>query len=488
VNRHLPTSTRLAVTTTAAALALAACADAEDPGDAAVPFGNDATISDDATSSSDVGSDAASSGDLAPELTLASASVRDVNLDDDREEFTEYCFASPINEVGAASAFALVGFDAAQRVQATSAVLDEDDSNCVIVGYEARTDITSYTLATVDSGGVQARDGESNVQDSVEVAGLGDAGEARRGATSAPELLRVGIDNDVDQAVYVFDENELREGSSAADAFGFYTRDGRAVTGASLVSIEDDRAVVEFDEGQLGDAARFFVRGGAVSDQQGVENILAADGGSTAAPDLVSVSATSESEYDFTFDESVEETQGSQFFLYTSEGNELTGSTVSRPSPETVRVVFSDAMEISSSIVRAAVGDGAVKGLGASATGSTIGAARVGGREADQGITSGPDLVSASIETDTGRATFTFDDVLTEDSVSADGFTLVTESGEEVTAREIVEVTGGEVTGETVIVLFDETNAQAARLATVDSGAVKDQQGSGNPLATVSVG
>jgi hypothetical protein len=39
-----------------------------------------------------------------------------------------------------------------------------------------------------------------------------------------------------------------------------------------------------------------------------------------------------------------------------------------------------------------------------------------------------------------------------------------------------------------VIVLFDETTGQAAALASVDTGAVQDQQGNPNPIATVEVG
>jgi hypothetical protein len=453
---HRRSTTRGAVALTAAALALSACADSGDTGDSDVPF----VDADSGTEQADTERDGQSTvgtdgeGNISTALTLQSASIRTTDTDTDREEFVEYCFAESINDVGDGGSFALVGFDSKQRIEATSAVLNEDDRNCVVVGYEAGTDLISYALATTESGAVESRDGEVNPQDSVEIAGLGDEGEARRGATSAPELLGVRVDRDLDQAVFVFDENELREGSGNAGAFGFYTADGRATTGSSVVSVEDSRAVVQFDEGTLNDAIRFFVQEGAVADQQGTESNLASEGRRTAAPDLVSVSARSESEYDFRFDDSVDQEQGQSFFLYTSDGKELTGTTVSRPAPDTVRVVFPEAVEVSDSLVRAAVGEDAVQSLGASSTGNTIGAARIAGGGSDQGATSGPDLISVDADNETGRATFTFDAVLTEDSVSADGFSLITASGDIVTARELVEVTGGEVTGNTVIVLF----------------------------------
>jgi hypothetical protein len=491
MNPRLMTTTRGVAFTAAAALALAACASddvSEDSrSEAEAPIIEQTEETDTETNTETEAADSGSTDRVSTSLTLAQVSLREVDLDDEREEFTQFCFASPINDVGSAGSFALAGFDSKNSTQATSAVLDEEDANCAVVGFEPDTDVRSYSLGAVETGAVTARDGEVNVRDSAGLSGIGDEGEARRGATTAPELQRVTIDPSLDQATYIFDENELTEGSGGAEGFGFYPQDGQPRTAEEVVSVEDNRVVVQFEEGVLGDARRFFVQPGAVTDEQGTENTLDASGFRTAAPEVVQVSSISESEYDFRFDEAVEGEQAERFFLYTADAESLSGTTVTRPSPETVRVTFPEAMDISESIARAAVADDAVQGLG-SGSGSTISTAVIAGGQGNQGLTSGPDLIAVDLDADTGRATFTFDATLTEDSSDAGGFALVTDSGDVVEAREIVNVTGGEVTGNTVIVLFDETTGQAAVLASVDSGAVEDQQGNPNPVATVEVG
>lgn len=484
--RHLR-RTRPLVLATAAALALAGCAGgagdqaAEDP---AVPLTDTEEDTD-----VDVDVDGQAVTSVSTDLVLSSVRIRATDLDNQRAEFTEYCFAAPIEEVGDPGAFALVGFDPSNRVQAETVVLDEDDRSCAVVGYESGTDVTSFTLGTVANGAVESRDGDVNVKDSSPIAGAGDEGEARRGATSAPELLRVSIDPSLEQARYVFDENELAMASGSAQAFGFYTLAGKPVTANAVVSVEDSVAVVEFaDGGQLEDAVRFFVQPGAVQDQQGTANDRGAVGARTAAPDLVSVTANSPSQYDFRFDEPVKQEQANGFFLFTADAQRLEGSAVTRPDENTVRVVFEEAGDISSSIVRGTVADGAVQSLNSSGTTNTIGADRVRGGDAeDQGETSGPDLVDVTLEADTGRATFLFDSTLVEDSPALAAFSLITESGDVVEAREIVNVTGGDVTGDMVVVLFDEATAEAAVLASVGTGAVEGQQGNRNAVATLSV-
>jgi hypothetical protein len=490
MNPRLMTTTRGVAFAAAAALTLAACASDEANEDsrsaAEAPIVEE--TEDSGTETETEAADSGSTDRVSPGLTLAQVSLREVDLDDEREEFTQFCFASPINDVGSAGSFVLAGFDSKNSTQATSAVLDEEDQNCAVVGFEADTDVRSYSLGAVETGAVTARDGEVNVRDSAALSGIGEEGEARRGATSAPELQRVTIDSSLDQATYIFDENELSAGSGGGERFGFYPQDGQPRTAEEVVSVEDSRVVVQFEEGVLDDARRFFVQAGAVTDEQGTENNLGASGFRTAAPEVVQVSAISESEYDFRFDEAVEGEQAGRFFLYTADAESLSGTTVTRPSPETVRVTFPDAMDISGSIARAAVADNAVQGLGSGATGSTISTAVIAGGQGDQGLTSGPDLIAADLDADTGRVTFTFDATLTQDSPNAGAFALITDSGDVVEAREIVNVTGGEVTGNTVIVLFDETTGQAAALASVDTGAVQDQQGNPNPIATVEVG
>jgi hypothetical protein len=489
------TGTRVTAASAAALLALAACGGGADTADEGfeAPLtdetGEDTGGGDGAGGTFDAGSpaDAVSLG-----LMLASVEPRDVDLDDDRDEFVVYCFGAPITEVSNQSGFALQGLDVESIATATSAELLEDDPNCVLASFEAGTDVSSYTLGVVGNSVVQDRSGEVNIQDSVTILG----GEEARGsgATTAPELLRVSIDETLNQVRYVFDEDELGGESASAQAFGYYTANGDVQQGAEVVSVEDSSVIVQFPEDgavQVDEATRFFVQNDAVQDQQGTGSTLGSAGAGTAAPDLIGVvqAEGSDTQYDFRFDEAVTAAQPGQFFLYTADAQRLTGSSVTIPDPRTVRVTFPEAMDFADQIVRGAVADGAATEIDPGGAASTIGAISRASGSVDTGPTSGPDLVDVTLEEETGRATFTFDATLEEESAMAGAFWLISDSGSVTSAREVVSVSGGGgVTGNEVVVLFDETSAMAAQAASVNMGAVQDQQGNTNPVRTVEAG
>ncbi len=429
-------------------------------------------------------------GNISLGLMLTSVQVRESDLDDGRQEFVDYCFGAPINEVSDSSIFGLQGFDVANFAVAEQAQLEEDDPNCVVASFASGTDVGSYTIGVVGNGVVQDRSGEVNVADSRTITG----GKEVRGSggTSGPDLLRVGIDPTLEQVEYVFDENELRGDGVSPDSFGYYTPNGERQTASRIVSVEDSVVVAEFEGAgsQVDEAARFFAADGAVQDQQGTKGTFGAVGGRTAAPDLIAVTAAAgaSGQYDFRFDEPVEDEQLSQFFLYTNDTQTLTGQTVTIPNPQTVRVSFPRAADFTDAITRGAVGENAVRSLGPAGTGNTIGAAALETGRADSGATSGPDLLDVTLDPATGQATFIFDATLVQDSPKPGSFFLIAESGSVEQARDVVNVTGGEVTGNMVVVLFNEAAAQAATAATVGGGAVTDQQGNNNPTRTVDAG
>lgn len=489
---------RTAVLATAATLALAACSDINSPPESA-PAADGAVVGDAPaevpfTDEDAEDFDGAAVESVDPQLQLLSVSPRntlglDEEVDDARAQFVDYCFAEPVQELKDPAGFALLGFDTAQRAVATEAQLNEDRRNCVVASYPAGVDVTSYAIGTVRNSAVVARDGEVNIMDSELLTGRGSgaANAVRAGATSAPELVRVEIDETLNQARYVFDEDSLAAGSAGAQSFGYYTLDGTARAASTIASIDDDSAVVTFDDGQLEDAVRFFVLPGAVLDRKRVTSNLGAFGARTTAPDLVSVVRESAAQYDFTFDEPVKSEVANRFSLFTGDADQLVGGSVTRPDANTVRVTFKLAGDIDT-IVRGAVAPQAVGALDASGITNTIGAELVrAGGTGDQGVTSGPDLVDVVLEPGTGRAQFVFDETLVDGSPVLGRFSLVTEGGQISQAKEIVDVTGAEVSGNTVVVLFDEADAQAAALATVGTGAVLDQQGNRNPVMTTEV-
>jgi hypothetical protein len=428
--------------------------------------------------------------DVQLDLMLAGVRARDVNLDDEREEFVEFCFGASIQEITDQSGFQLAGLAPSNRVASTEARLVETDDRCVLASFPADTDVRSYTIGTVGNVVVEDRSGEVNIQDSLALSGGGDSRGV--GGTNAPELVRVSVDPTLDQISYIFDESELAEQGAQASSFGYYTSDGSAVTAGSIESVDDDTVIVSFGEGgaqQVEEAVRFFAEAGAVQDRQGSASTLGAAGDATAVPDLVSVkrAAGEGGQYDFRFDEAVQREQADRFILYTSDGQELTASSVTRPSPEIVRATFSEAMDFSGKIARAAVHSDAVVSLNSGARGNTIGAASLAGGDAG-GPTSGPDLMGVTLDAETGQATFTFDATLEEDGVQAGSFFLITDSGSVSAGRDVVNVTGeGGVTGNEVVVLFDEAIAQAAVNASVNGQAVTDQSGEQNPAITVEV-
>ena len=432
-------------------------------------------------------------GIVDPALTLESVSVRDTlglqedNIDDLRPQYVDYCFNGPLTEVAIPLAFGLLGFDTENLVLAQGVELNEDEINCVIAEFNPLVDVSAYSLGIVQTGAVLQRDGEVNVQDSEPIAGAGAMTSVRQGFTTAPELVRVAVDPVLDQARFIFNEDGVGAGTVGPEAYGFYTQDGTAVPAAEILSIEEGSAVVAFPVGQLEDAERFFILPGAVVDRQGVPAILDAQGGVTAAPELVSIERNGPAQYDFTFDEAVEAGPiADSFFLYTFDAQRLVGGSVTRPDPNTVRVVFDAAADFDNEVVRGAVGPGAVTALDAAGITNTIGAQPVlRGGAGDQGVTSGPDLLDVQLVRETGEATFIFDETLIDDLPLASGFFLITEAGEVAVASEVVEVIGDGVTGRRVVVLFDEADAQAAVLASVGIGAVIDQQGNVSPTDTV---
>lgn len=432
-------------------------------------------------------------GSIGTDLTLESVSAQMVNLDDQREEFVEYCFGSSIQKIaGPETGFSLAGLKPSNRVQASDARLVEGDDRCVLAGFAAGTDVNSYTIGIVGNSVVMDRSGEVNIVDSVPLSGGADVRGV--GGTSAPELVRVKIDRTLDQASYFFDDKQLDTAGANAAGFGYYTKDGTQVTAKTVESVNDNVVIVSFGNNgadQVREAVRYFVMPEAVKDRQGMGNTLGAAGDATVVPDLVSVKRTdsSGSQYDFRFDEPVQREDASKFVLYTSDAQRLAASSVTRPSPDIVRATFARAMDFPQKIARAAVADKAVVSLNSSMPGNTIGAASLPRAGSGTGPTSGPDLLEVTLEPSTGQATFVFDATLKDDRVQAGNFFLVTDSGAVSAARDIVNVGGqGGVTGNKVVLLFDEPVAMAAALASVSGQAVADQTGEPNPATTISVG
>lgn len=462
---------------------------------------------------------------------VRSAEIHSVNLDDGADEYVRVEFTEPVQSLDEdGGGFGLVGYDSDKSTQASSARLDEDERDAVLVGFDAGTDLNAYTLLTVDRAVVEDRRGDGNVQDGVKLGGA----EPDEGRTTAPELLRVNIDESLDRIELRFDE-QLDEENADGSRIGFVTANGERHDGGEVTGIDDDLVKVEFADGDLRDAERVFLESGAVTDEQGQDNVPGARGEDTAAPELASVSRVegSDTQLDFHFDEPIVasddaqagdtalegDTNGTEsngadqsglegengvegedgtdeqaesvetggLAVYTEDGERYEADSVRTINGDTLRVSFPDIDDFADQITLAVADRGAVSANDRGEAESTLAVAEVGDSQIRAGESSGPDLRRAEIsQADAGHVRLVFDEAIDDDAeISADAIGIVTESGALESATSVVEPPDeGE---RSLIVGFDETAVEAGEAVAIDGGALRDFQENPNPQATVAI-
>ena len=479
---------------------------------------------------------------IAAEIRLKSVSVRTANKNTARLQYVSYHFTTPLRQVTNPKGFYLTGYATTHPIQAQTAVLDENDPSTVVVGFPGGTPVQAYTLAGVANGAVANAHRATDLQNTVPIPNS----YALRGLTSAPGLQSVSKDVTLDQVTFTFDKpieaygapgspgnpgNNANQGGSTMGAsgssgsssggngnasnggqsgpagssnggqqgasgkvnpqgFGFYTPSGQAVTASSVVAVENNTVTVSFKGGRvdLNNAVRWFVKPNAVHSLQGRSNIIDATGGRTNAPDLVAGKQVNQVTYDFTFDEPVKNAKPQSFVLYTNGGRTVRASTVSTVNgARTIRARFAKAADFAGQVSAEAVGPQAVRADDTGGAFNTIGATAVNGgaKSTANGPTSGPDLQNVTANTKSGGVFFTFDEPVRPGAINKTGFYVVTRDGRLAQPRKVVAATGGTVTGNRVLVLFDESDLQSAQAFTVNAGAVQGTAGTPNPVRTI---
>lgn len=452
-------------------------------------------------------------------LRLLSAQVQSLNLNDTEDEFVRFTFARPVNAITDPTGFELEGYDVDTSVDSNGAQLVVGDANSVLARYPAGTDIASYTLAGADNGVVQDEARKANIPGMVAL-----GGSSSTGATDAPQLSGIRVDNTLERVTYVFNRQLVRtngpaasqapapessdsseaapeststvppksskatpksatSGSNATAAnLGFYTADGRAITAQSIVTVVDNVVTVQFDR-QVENGALFFAKAGAVNDARGVANTPSSTGTSTSAPSVTSITPVSRTQFDFAFDRAVGEIDATKFLVYASDGEQYTAGGFIRPTATVVRVAFPDIQKFTGSITLGAVDDAAAKAIDGSQSANTLASRAIGNQAVTTGHSSGPDLVSAVVDRNTGQVRFNFDELVNDDlKYDAKSFKIITSSGDVVDATSFVEVSGN-----SVLVNFDRNVAVAASSVTLSEGAVKNFQTKVSPVGTVAV-
>jgi hypothetical protein len=465
---------------------------------------DDATGDDSGDAEGDIGPGGSTDGgsvltvgdteNVAASNRLSSVKVIKSNTDDNEEEWVRFCFRNGVQTLvdGKASSFAVIGPDPSLGETATDVELDDAHKDCVLAGFDPKSDVRSYTLGAVEGGVVKNRDDEKNIADSVKLDG--GRSTSTRNRTSGPDLTGVRVSKSLNRVEYYFDENLDENGSADAGSFGFYTERGDARTASDVVSVDGRIVTVKFDsDDQVDNARRGFVQAGAVQDTGGSDNPVGEIGGRTSNPDLTGVNKSgADTQYDFTFDDNVSDSvDASDFVLVTDNGEEIEGESADVDGRK-VHVTFSRDIEDydADTIVLAAVTPDVTSDSGADSSDDdsdeqvTLGVKKLGSSNTRAGRTTGPDLVGISTDANDRRMTLTFDEKLDEDNDDdVSGIYIATDDDSLVAADSILQVDGKKV-----YVQADENLIDSLVGVTLEPDTIEDSEGNGNPIDTVAHG
>ncbi len=416
---------------------------------------------------------------VAADLTLESARIESLNLNDTDQEYAVYHFGRVVHRISNAQGFILKGFNMDTRTAAADARLVQGDPTSVLVGYAPGTDLSRYTLGSVETGAVQDEAGEANLPGSVPLEGSTVAGS--QNLTDGPDLNSVRAIHSLERVVYTYDEQIDERNGSDASRFGYYTADGKTVPATSLITADDNSVTVAFDR-QTEDGVLFWAQQGAAKNLRGIESSPGSIGTSTSAPDLVSVSnVIGQSQWDYTFDAPVSSVDIDKFVLYAADGTAYEATGFARPSAEVVRIAIPEIHKFSGNMALAAADEGAVKTSDRSEVASTLGSRHIGSSSAANGVSAGPWLSSVSMDEGVGQVRFVFDKPLDDDlTYDAANFMIMTPAGDLVRAQSMVEVIGN-----TILMNFDKNIVSAARGVVLNDEAVTDFQGQMSPARTI---
>jgi hypothetical protein len=417
---------------------------------------------------------------VSADLTLESARIESLNLNDTDQEYAVYHFGRVVHEIRSPQGFTLKGFNVATLASAADARLIQGDPTSVLVGYAPGTDLSRYTLASVDIGAVEDEAGEANLPGSVPLEGSTVA--ASQNLTDGPDLVSVRAINSLDRVVYTYDEQiDERAGGDAA-RFGYSTADGKTVPATSIITADDNSMTVAFDR-QTEDGVLFWAKSAAAKNLRGIESSPGSVGTATTAPDLVSVSnVIGQSQFDYTFDGPVTDVALDKFVVYAADGTAYTAKGYARPAADVVRIAIPEIHKFSANMALASADEGAVKAEDASMVASTLGSRHIGSTSAS-GPSAGPYLTAVQMDEAVGQVRFVFDKPLDDNMIyQPTNFMIMTPAGDLVRATSMVEVTGN-----TILMNFDKNIVHAARGVVVNDNAAQDFQGQKSPARTIKI-
>ena len=413
---------------------------------------------------------------LTSTLGLERAAIEPGNqLDDGVEEYVRFVFDNNIRELRSETAFA-VRSETGASAESTTARLVYQSSTEVLAGFPDGTDLERYSTASIASDVVIGTLGRGNVDASVNLENL-----AEGGLTSGPDFIGSSVEQTLSQVTYVFDSTLDEASELDAANFGYRTRSGEDVEASDVVAVNETVVVVAFDD-VAAEAARFFVRAGAVQDRLGQANPPGTTGnpGDTAAPELDRVARVpGATQYDFVFTQPVMPLDVSRFALYTRAGDRYDAQDWTRVAPGTVRLYVPDVSDFDGDVVVGAVDAEAVQDI-ANSGGVHNGVAAVE-VDAPRAIAGGPKLRSGGeVDLATGQVRFRFSTSPQDDDIDPANFLALTADGNLVPAKRFIEVDGDDV-----VIQFAANIANAAEQFVVNDGAVRNASDRVNPGAAM---
>ncbi len=425
----------------------------------------------------------------------------------------QFCFDQAISALGVGGSAFVDAYDSASFTNTVAIGIDPNNQLCAIATFPNGQDIERTTVFGVGTDTVRDVAARQNPFGTVPLEGSKVARVA--GSTEGPELVSATVDAPNNQVTYTFDEN-IGPAAPTATNFGFYNNqdngsagDTAVRNGASIASQGSNFAVVNFAPGSLLSAVAFFVKGqgnGANGTPRDVPlsagpshpapiGLVGVNGAAPAisAPPLV-VSATKQSGnlqiVDVKFDEAVTAAAAdpTRIVAYRTDGTLLTAASVGTTNANgTLPVTFPvAAKDDPTSLVRIGFAPGAVNNQAGDRT-VAYSSAAIDTDNTLPGLTDAPDLLSTTIDDNTNRATFVFDEAL-QDGTTPSGlnFLLLNKDGSTTAGNANGVTVSGDQT--TATVQFSGSGSGAVGVALNPNAVTDDATGDINASVSGNVG
>lgn len=396
---------------------------------------------------------------------LVSVSIRE--QDNVQPKRVYFCFDESIRPNSIVdTGFQLIGYDVDEIEESNNAVIEPANDNCIIAEFDNNTVLAEYSVATVDQGAVRnVSHNKENIRDAVPFSDS--TGLIGGGLTTAPDLVSATVDEAFNQIVLVFDRR-IEPGSVNLNDIYYYEAGGVRVQadGATLDNSTRTILRVHFPQGggdqTVADAQRVALEDGAVVaedalSEESVRQSINVEGknGRTARPELVSavIANAAGNAVDFTFDQTIETEDASDFEVFRDEESRFQGSTFTVLESQgslngrVVRVWFNTPSDQEfAEISVASVDNGAVDSGDPANLENSIGSVRIGNSRGAKGFTSAPDATDVEFNEVDGTATVTFDQDVQD--VDLARFRVVDNDGNETAAQpsDLISVDGNQVT------------------------------------------